>query len=129
MFRLAEEFVHVLERGQEDDDGGACEADEEDNFEQAHAEENGGHGRRVPRSGTGRRIHAALRKEPRLRMVDSDSHDPPMRTIRTSQARLGLAVLSALLLNLCFPIAGPLPVWRTIFAWFGAGPLLLALLC
>ena len=63
-------------------------------------------------------------------MVDSDSHDPPMcTTIRTSQARLGLAVLSAVLLNLCFPVAGPLPVWRTVFAWFGAVPLLLALLC
>src|SRR5882757_8791471 len=51
-----------------------------------------------------------------------------MRII-TTQARLGLAVLSALLLNLCFPIAGPLPAWRTVFAWFGAVPLLLALLC
>src|SRR5260370_32776 len=51
-----------------------------------------------------------------------------MRII-TSQVRLGLAVLSALLLNLCFPIAGPLPAWRTIFAWFGAVPLLLALVC
>jgi apolipoprotein N-acyltransferase len=48
--------------------------------------------------------------------------------IVTTEARLGLAVLSAVLLNLCFPIAGPLPVWRTIFAWFGAAPLLLALL-
>jgi apolipoprotein N-acyltransferase len=46
----------------------------------------------------------------------------------TSHARLGLAVLSAVLLNLCFPIAGPLPAWRTVFAWFGAVPLLLALL-
>jgi apolipoprotein N-acyltransferase len=46
----------------------------------------------------------------------------------TSQARLGLAVLSAVLLNLCFPIAGPLPAWRTVFAWFGAVPLLVALL-
>ncbi|HEY2003072.1 MAG TPA: apolipoprotein N-acyltransferase [Acidobacteriaceae bacterium] len=48
--------------------------------------------------------------------------------IHTTQGRLGLAVLSALLLNLCFPIAGPLPVWRTVFAWFGAVPLLVALL-
>jgi apolipoprotein N-acyltransferase len=48
--------------------------------------------------------------------------------IVTSQVRLGLAVLSAVLLNLCFPIAGPLPVWRAVFAWFGAVPLLLALL-
>jgi apolipoprotein N-acyltransferase len=51
-----------------------------------------------------------------------------MRII-TTRARLGLALLSALLLNLCFPIAGPLPAWRTVFAWFGAVPLLLALLC
>jgi apolipoprotein N-acyltransferase len=48
--------------------------------------------------------------------------------INTTRARLGLAVLSALLLNLCFPIAGPLPAWRMVFAWFGAVPLLLALL-
>src|SRR5258708_32290157 len=47
--------------------------------------------------------------------------------IRTARARLGLAALSALLLNLCFPMAGPLPVWRTVFAWFGAVPLLMAL--
>jgi apolipoprotein N-acyltransferase len=39
-----------------------------------------------------------------------------------------LAALSALLLNLCFPMAGPLPAWRTVFAWFGAVPLLLALI-
>src|ERR1700761_6382324 len=63
-------------------------------------------------------------------MVDSDLYDYDQRMrIVTTQARLGLAVLSAVLLNLCFPIAGPLPVWRTIFAWFGAVPLLLALLC
>ncbi|HEX4583170.1 MAG TPA: apolipoprotein N-acyltransferase [Acidobacteriaceae bacterium] len=48
--------------------------------------------------------------------------------IVTTQARLGLAVLSAVLLNLCFPIAGPLPPWRMVFAWFGAVPLLVALL-
>ncbi|MGA9719135.1 MAG: apolipoprotein N-acyltransferase [Acidobacteriaceae bacterium] len=45
-----------------------------------------------------------------------------------SQLRLGLAALSAVLLNLCFPLAGPLPVWRTVFAWVGAVPLLVALL-
>jgi apolipoprotein N-acyltransferase len=38
------------------------------------------------------------------------------------------AVLSAGLLELPFPIAGPLPPWRAIFAWFGLVPLLLALL-
>jgi len=38
------------------------------------------------------------------------------------------AVLSAGLLELPFPLAGPLPVWRTIFAWFGLVPLLCAML-
>ncbi|MGA2167603.1 MAG: apolipoprotein N-acyltransferase [Terracidiphilus sp.] len=38
------------------------------------------------------------------------------------------AVLSAGLLELPFPLAGPLPVWRTVFAWFGWVPLLVALL-
>jgi apolipoprotein N-acyltransferase len=39
----------------------------------------------------------------------------------------GSAVLSAALLELPFPLAGPLPLWRTVFAWFGLVPLLAAL--
>ena len=38
------------------------------------------------------------------------------------------AVLSAGLLELPFPIAGPMPAWRSVFAWFGLVPLLWALL-
>jgi apolipoprotein N-acyltransferase len=38
------------------------------------------------------------------------------------------AVLSAGLLELPFPLAGPLPLWRTVFAWFGLVPLLWAVL-
>jgi apolipoprotein N-acyltransferase len=38
------------------------------------------------------------------------------------------AALSAFLLELPFPLAGPLPIWRTIFAWFGLAPLLVAVL-
>ena len=40
----------------------------------------------------------------------------------------GAAVLSAVLLELPLPIAGPMPPWRSIFAWFGLVPLLWALL-
>ncbi len=40
----------------------------------------------------------------------------------------GAAVLSAALLELPFPLAGPMPPWRSIFAWFGLVPLLLAIL-
>ena len=38
------------------------------------------------------------------------------------------AALSAGLLELPFPIAGPLPAWRAVFAWFGLAPLLWAVL-
>ena len=38
------------------------------------------------------------------------------------------AVLAAALLELPFPLAGPMPAWRSVFAWFGLVPLLWALL-
>ena len=38
------------------------------------------------------------------------------------------AVLSAALLELPFPLAGPMPPWRSGFAWFGLAPLLWAVL-
>jgi len=39
-----------------------------------------------------------------------------------------LALLSGFLLNLPFPIAGPLPPWRAAFAWIALVPLIYALL-
>jgi len=41
---------------------------------------------------------------------------------------LAAGLVSAILLDLPFPLAGPLPVWRTIFAWFALVPLLVGLL-
>jgi len=41
---------------------------------------------------------------------------------------LAAGCLTALLLDLPFPIAGPLPLWRTVFAWFALTPLLAGLL-
>jgi len=41
---------------------------------------------------------------------------------------LASAALTAILLDLPFPIAGPLPAWRTVFAWFALVPLLIAVL-
>ncbi len=38
------------------------------------------------------------------------------------------AGLSACLLELPFPIAGPMPPWRSVFAWFGLVPLIWAVL-
>ena len=39
-----------------------------------------------------------------------------------------LALLSGFLLNLPFPIAGPLPPWRAAFAWIALVPLMYTLL-
>jgi apolipoprotein N-acyltransferase len=49
----------------------------------------------------------------------------------TSASMMGpilLALLSAFLLNLPFPIAGPLPPWRAAFGWIALAPLLTAVL-
>ena len=40
----------------------------------------------------------------------------------------GAAALSAGLLELPFPLAGPMPPWRSVFAWWGLVPLLWAVL-
>ena len=40
----------------------------------------------------------------------------------------GAAGLSAGLLELPFPLAGPMPPWRSVFAWFGLVPLIWAIL-
>ncbi len=54
---------------------------------------------------------------------------PCMRTKIASGAKpWAAAALSAALLELPFPLAGPMPPWRSIFAWFGLVPLLWALL-
>jgi apolipoprotein N-acyltransferase len=42
--------------------------------------------------------------------------------------RWAAAVLSAGLLELPFPLAGPMPPWRSMFAWFGLAPLIWAVL-
>ena len=39
-----------------------------------------------------------------------------------------LAFASSVLLDFCFPVAGPLPPWRAVLAWFALVPLLWALL-
>ena len=54
------------------------------------------------------------------------SEDPRGRSIPWTLP--AAAVLSAALLELPFPIAGPMPPWRSIFAWFGLVPLLWAVL-
>ena len=50
---------------------------------------------------------------------------PCMQSTWKAWAAVGL---SAGLLELPFPLAGPLPPWRSVFAWFGLVPLLWAIL-
>jgi apolipoprotein N-acyltransferase len=40
----------------------------------------------------------------------------------------GAGALTAVLLNLSFPTAGPLPAWRALFAWFALAPLVVSVL-
>ena len=47
---------------------------------------------------------------------------------RVSLKLWAAAGLSAALLELPFPLAGPMPAWRSVFAWFGLVPLLSAIL-
>jgi len=52
-----------------------------------------------------------------------------MRSLWKSGAKqCAAAILSAGLLELPFPVAGPMPPWRSVFAWFALVPLLWALL-
>src|SRR5208337_3805753 len=54
---------------------------------------------------------------------------PSMQSSSTSWAKPWAAAgLSAGLLELPFPLAGPMPPWRSVFAWFALVPLLWALL-
>jgi apolipoprotein N-acyltransferase len=54
---------------------------------------------------------------------------PSCTTQRSSFAvSVLLALFSAILLDLPFPIAGPLPPWRAVFGWFALVPLLVVLL-
>ncbi len=57
-------------------------------------------------------------------------------TVRTGSSRLTrplfisifLGLVSAVLLDFCFPVAGPMPRWRALIAWVALVPLLFALL-
>ena len=56
----------------------------------------------------------------------ADSHNGNPTAAWYSQALL--ALLTAILLDLCFPLAGPMPKWQGAIAWFALVPLLFATL-
>jgi len=53
---------------------------------------------------------------------------PPQSSFFTLPLSIFLGLISAVLLDFCFPVAGPMPAWRGIIAWFALIPLLFALL-
>jgi apolipoprotein N-acyltransferase len=62
-----------------------------------------------------------------MQQVESPAGSPPVS--QPAQWKLWAAAgLSAGLLELPFPLAGPLPAWRSVFAWVGFVPLLWAIL-
>jgi apolipoprotein N-acyltransferase len=61
-------------------------------------------------------------------MLSSIERVSILRNLRESWKLWCAAALAAGLLELPFSLAGPMPVWRSIFAWFGLVPLLWALL-
>lgn len=66
-----------------------------------------------------------------VRMLNSASMTEPQSRSRRSSTSVAfsalLALFSALLLELPFPIAGPLPPWRAAFGWIALVPLFCAL--
>jgi apolipoprotein N-acyltransferase len=63
------------------------------------------------------------------RKTDSPNAGPELRVSRLSPRLLVLlGLITSVLLAFCFPIAGPLPVWRVPIAWVAIVPLFGALL-
>jgi apolipoprotein N-acyltransferase len=61
-------------------------------------------------------------------MQPTKQAEPAAQPGRTDWRLWAAAGLSAGLLELPFPLAGPLPPWRAVFAWFGLAPLIWAVL-
>ena len=60
--------------------------------------------------------------------ISSEAAIAPAKPATGAKWPWALASLSAVLLDLPFPIAGPLPVWRSVFAWVALVPLIYAVL-
>ena len=62
--------------------------------------------------------------EPLQDPLSSDSDSPPSSLWRS----ILLGFVTSVLLDFCFPVAGPMPHWRALLAWVALVPLLCALL-
>ena len=60
--------------------------------------------------------------------VETATTEPIRSSLFTLPVSIFLGLVSAVLLDCCFPIAGPMPPWRGYIAWVALIPLLIALL-
>src|ERR1700722_12784852 len=101
---LAEQLVQVLNKADDNDDGGACQPDEKEIRQQVHSViDEWAHMSILPRP---RILGPEKCLACRFEMVDS------LRMRSYIRNRILLGLLSAILLDLPFPIAGPMPPWR-----------------
>ena len=125
---VAEELAHVLNKTEDNDHRRSGESNKEQNCEEMHAE--------LQQSGHEKIVNPA--PAPGLGIGPGNVRLGPMPVISSrtpgfaSRSRLAHsilpALLSAILLDLPFPIAGPLPPWRAAFGWIALIPLMYALL-
>lgn len=103
-------LAEVSDECDDDHEGGACHAEQEDWHDDLREEHKD------------RMTHMGYCSSAAGLMLD-------FWAMREIPARLwGLAILSSVLQVLPFPIAGPVPVWRTAICWVALAPLLYALL-
>ncbi len=60
--------------------------------------------------------------------IETRSARPPSSAAASLPRSILFGLVSAVLLDFCFPVAGPLPPWRAILSWIAVVPLLFALL-
>jgi apolipoprotein N-acyltransferase len=124
---LSKQLAKVFDKADDDDHCGACQADEKQRGKDMHPD-------------AGEFDHAFIvNLESGCNAAMLDSGWMAVLTEKQTQGALprsgmpkfssiALGFLSAFLLNLPFPIAGPLPPWRASFGWIALVPLLYALL-
>ena len=125
VFVAAEELPHIFHNGEQHNAQGADQAGEKENLEQMDAE-------------MGELVHAPIlaqyppaaeqRFDRAMLLWARMGHPSALSLVSDFRARLALAVLSALLLDLAFPLAGPLPPMRAVVSMVALAPLLFALL-
>jgi apolipoprotein N-acyltransferase len=115
---LAQEFVQVFDKAQNDNHEGTRDSRKEDRVERTHQpSKEQRHGQDSTASRSSWRLSVSYRMDGRLAAMGKLLRQP-----------WTIGIFCAGLLMLPYPIAGPTPYWRTFFAWVAFVPLLWAVL-